>query len=233
MAPKILHGPGRALWATVLVLLGVVLVFFVVRLTVDVPNVASGTVPRPSAFERRYAAHPIPAYVHMVPGVVFLVGACLQLSRRVRARDLARHRRLGRVLVAAGLVSGALALVVGVWFPYGGPVETAATVAFGACFLAALVAGFLAARRRDVRRHRRWMIRAFAVALAVGTIRIWIGIFQLTGLLAIQRGTGTVWFGVAFWLAFVAHALVAELYLRARPTPSGRPARTRTALSSV
>jgi hypothetical protein len=69
------------------------------------------------------------------------------------------------------------------------------------------------------------MIRAFAVALAVGTIRVWVGIFQLLGLLAIQDGTGIQWFGIAFWLAFASYALAAEVYVLARPTAAGRPAR--------
>jgi hypothetical protein len=215
-----------ALWATVLTLLGIVLVFFAVRLAVDVPHLVAGTVPGPTAFERRYVLHPVPAYLHIVPGVVFLVGALFQLARRFRARHLVLHRRLGRVLVVAGLVSGVLAVVVGVWFPYGGGVEAAATVVFGAWFTTALTLAYLAVRRRDVVGHRRWMIRAFAVALGVGTIRIWIGVFQLLGLLAIQDATGTVWFGVAFWVAFLLHVLVAEAYLRARPTPAGRPAAT-------
>jgi hypothetical protein len=33
-----------------------------------------------------------------------------------------------------------------------------------------------AIRRDEVPTHRRWMIRAFAVGVGVGTIRIWIGL---------------------------------------------------------
>lgn len=66
------------------------------------------------------------------------------------------------------------------------------------------------------------MIRGFAVALGIGTIRVWLGLFELTGLLAIQNNTGTVWFGASFWIAFILHAAVAEAYLSALPTASGR-----------
>lgn len=214
----------RAVWVTVLGLVVIVLVFFAIRLIVDVPHVVRGTLPTPSAFERRYTEHPAPAYLHMIPGVVFLVGALFQLSRRVRRRHLVLHRRLGRVLVIAGLLAGLVALVIGVWFPYGGAAEATATVVFGLYFVAALTTAYLAVRHRDIARHRRWMIRAFAVAVGVGTIRLWVGLFQAVGLLAIQNARGTVWFGVAFWIAFVLHALAAELYVRAHPTPSGRRA---------
>lgn len=206
----------RALWAVIGILTAVVLGFFVVRVLTDVPQLASGVVPQPPAFERRYLQHPVPIYVHVLLGTAFLLGAPLQLARRFRAGHLARHRRLGRVLLSAGLVSGLSALLVGLWFPYGGVLEATATVVFGCWFVIALVLAFHAVRTRDVPAHRRYMIRAFAVALGIGTIRVWAGIFQLGGLLAIQDGTGSTWFGVAFWLGLGLHALAAEAYLHRR-----------------
>jgi uncharacterized membrane protein len=210
-------GRRRALWATLLVLVGIVVVFFAIRVVVDTPNVVNGTVPDPDAFEQRYALHPAPAYVHIVPGVAYLVLAPLQLWRRFRTRHLRLHRLIGRIILPAGLVSGAFAIAVGIGFPYGGPLEAAASVVFGAYFVTALALAYRAVRRRDITGHRRWMIRAFAIGLGVGTIRIWIGLFQLVGLLSIQDNAGTAWFGVAFWLALLMHAVAAELYLRARP----------------
>lgn len=64
------------------------------------------------------------------------------------------------------------------------------------------------------------MIRAFAIGLAVGTIRLWIGLFEAFGLLSFRDA-----FGVAFWISFVMHATAAELYVRWRPTASGGPRR--------
>lgn len=122
-----------------------------------------------------------------------------------------------------------LAVVIGAWFPFGGPVETAAAVVFGVWFVATLVLAWRAVRRRDVLAHRRWMIRAFAVALGVGTIRVWVGVFQLTGLLSISDGRGAPYFGVSFWLALVLHAVAAEAYLRARPRPGPVPRRATSA----
>ncbi len=66
------------------------------------------------------------------------------------------------------------------------------------------------------------MIRAFAVGLAVGTIRIWIGLFEGFGLLSFRDA-----FGVAFWISFLMHTLVAEAYVRWRPSASGRARRSR------
>lgn len=59
--------------------------------------------------------------------------------------------------------------------------------------MACLVLAFRAIRRDDVVAHRRWMIRAFSIGVAVGTIRIWIGVFQATGILSFKDS-----FGIAF-----------------------------------
>ncbi|MDL5159485.1 DUF2306 domain-containing protein [Actinomycetospora termitidis] len=215
----------RVTWAVVAVLTTIVLVFFVLRLVADVPPLVRGTVPPPTAFEQRYVRHPVPAYVHIVPGVLFLLGGAWQLSGRFRNRHLVLHRRLGRFLVGGALLSGVLAVVIGVWFPYGGTAESGASVVFGLLFVVEIVLGARAIRARRVLEHRRWMIRAYAVGLGVGTIRLWIGLFTAVGLLSITDNRGTAWFGVAFWIAFVLHVLVAEAYLRVAPRPGVRKGR--------
>jgi uncharacterized membrane protein len=117
----------------------------------------------------------MPAYLHIIPAAIYLLGAPFQLSRRFREGQWTLHPRLGRVLLTAGLISGVFAIVFGVLYPFGGLAQASASAVFGSYFVVALTAAFLAIRRGDVTHHRRWMIRAFAVGFAVGTIRIWIG----------------------------------------------------------
>jgi hypothetical protein len=198
-----------AAWAIVLVLIAVVVVFAALRFVTDLPLVLSGQVAEHGSFEERYVRHPVPAYLHIVPGLVYLVGACFQLSARFRNRHLRVHRRLGRVVFAAGLVSGTFAIIFGAPQSYGGFWQAAATVTFSAYFLVALGLAFRAILRRDVTIHRRWMIRAFAIGLAVGTIRLWVGLLTGVGAVTAQES-----FAAAFWLAFTMHAAAAEIWLR-------------------
>jgi hypothetical protein len=65
-----------------------------------------------------------------------------------------------------------------------------ATVLFGVWFLICLVLAFRAIRGGDIAQHRRWMIRAFAIGVGVGTIRIWIALFVITGLLNLPAAFG-------------------------------------------
>jgi uncharacterized membrane protein len=200
------------LWSTVIVLILVALVAVGIRISIDWRNVTAGTVPPEDSYHRRYALHPVLAYVHILPGVVYLLGAPLQLSRRFRARNITMHRRIGRIVLPAGVTAGVFAILFGTLFAFGGLFEASATVVFGAYFVTALVIAFIAIKGGDVTRHRRWMIRAFAIGLAIATIRVWIGVFQGFGVLSFEDS-----FGVAFWLSFVSHALAAELYLARRP----------------
>ena len=217
----------RTAWGLVFVLLLIVLVFAAIRLAVDVPNVMSGTIPDPSAFEHRYARYPWLAYAHILPGVGYLLLAPIQLWRGFRNRHLRWHRRIGRMTLALGLTSGVFAILFGFFQSFGGVLEATAAVTFGLWFIACLVHAYRSIRRRDVHTHRRWMIRAFAVGLAVGTIRIWIGLFEATGVLTFRDA-----FGVAFWISFVMHAAAAELWLRWRPGASGFVTASRGAASS-
>jgi uncharacterized membrane protein len=206
------------------VLIGIVVVSIGIRLTTDWPNILAGTVPDDD-FAERYVAHPWISYLHIGLGAVYLVGAPLQLSRRFRTRHYPVHRRLGRVLLACGLLSGVFAVIFGLLYSWGGPIEASATLAFGLWFLASLVLAFRAIRRDDVRQHRRWMIRAFAVGVGIGTIRIWVGIFTAVVLSTSDAADpvmpDTFTFGIAFWIAFAMHVAIGEWWLRRTPALDG------------
>jgi hypothetical protein len=205
-------------------LIAIVLAFAAIRVVTDWPGILSGTMPD-DEFAERYVENPWRGYLHIAPGVVYLLGAPLQLTRRFRTQHYDVHRRLGRVLLGCALVSAVFALLFGIPFAWGGTVESLATVVFGTWFLACLLLAFRAIRGDNVPQHRRWMIRAFAVAVGIGTIRIWVGIFE-----GIEQGMsgGTTpdapdhtMFGVAFWLAFSMHVAVGEWWLRRTPALHG------------
>jgi hypothetical protein len=204
---------GMAVIMTGLIL--VVLGFVVNRLITDIPHLVTGTVPDDQR-DVAYAAHPWLAYLHIVPGVVYLLGAPLQLWHGFRHRHYTAHRRIGRLVLTSGAVTGVFAIGFGARYPFGGAGEASATLVFGSWFLLCLVLAFVAIRGGRVGNHRRWMIRAYAIGIGVGTIRLWVALLSTSGLMEFQPS-----FGVAFWLALGMHALAAEWWLRTRPAPPG------------
>jgi uncharacterized membrane protein len=204
---------ARAVQITSGFLITIVLASFVKRLIIDMPHITAGTLPA-DAFDRRYVTHPWLAYLHITPGVLYLLLAILQLSYRFRSRHYVTHRRLGRIAAGAAMASGVFAVIFGGLFAFGGTAEGSAAVVFSLWLLVCVVVAVRAIRRGDMVRHRRWMIRAFAIGVGVGTVRIWLVLFEGLGVLDFKAA-----FGPAFWIGFSMHAVAAELWLRARPDP--------------
>jgi hypothetical protein len=84
---------------TVAILILIVLGFAAVRLSVDVPSLTAGTVPD-DPYDARFVRHPWLTYLHIGPGVLYMVGATLRLAYWFRRHHYSVHRRLGRILLA-------------------------------------------------------------------------------------------------------------------------------------
>jgi uncharacterized membrane protein YozB (DUF420 family) len=209
----VVRGRGWFLMGAILIL--IILVFAVRRVMTDVPHLLANEVPE-DGIDREYALHPVLAYVHIGLGAIYLMAAPLQLWRPFRVNHYSVHRRMGRALATIAIVSGITGVVFGARYAFGGPPESAATVVFGSWFVVSLVLAVAAIRRGDVVAHRRWMIRAFLMGIAVGTVRLWIGAFSALGVLTFPDR-----FAVAFWLAFSMHVVFGEWWLATRPHPPG------------
>lgn len=215
MSDGVSLGTKRLRAVEIAVVLLLLIVFWSIgkRLVLDMPDLAAGTVPE-EEFDRRYVEHAWLAYLHIVPGAIYLLLAPLQLAYRIRSRHYTFHRRLGRVLATAGMISGVFAVIFGSLYAFGGLAEASAAVVFSLWFLTCLVLAVRAIRRDDIVHHRRWMIRAFAIGIGIATTRIWLALFEVTGLGSFESS-----FGPAFWISFSLHVVAAELWLRAFPNP--------------
>ena len=205
----------------VLALIGIAVV---VRRTVTlVPILVNGyTPPAPAsnpvaaqfaALDDIFARYPVLTLIHIIPGVLFMLLGPLQFSATIRARHLQWHRWSGRVYLLCSLIIGISALVMSVGMPaIGGLTQAIATTLFALLFLFALGKAYWHVRHREIAQHREWMIRAFAIGLAVATIRPIIGLFFATS--RFSGLTPDMFFGIAFWIGFVLHFLAAEGWIR-------------------
>jgi uncharacterized membrane protein len=199
----------RILWALT-ILLAAVGVAAVTRRAVSL--FAASPAPPRFPEEATFARHPLLTMVHIFPGLLFMVLGPLQFVRSLRSRRPKLHRWTGRVFVGAGLIIGGTALVMSPQMAIGGATETASTMFFAIVFLLALMKGFLSIRQGKVALHREWMIRAFAIGLAVATVRPIVGMFFATR--GITKLTPHDFFGLAFWLGFTIHVIAAEIWIR-------------------
>lgn len=132
----------------------------------------SGRAAELDRFDGRFATNPLMTLLHILPGGLILIFAPLQFSSRFRSRYIQWHRWSGRVLALTGFAAAGTGLYFGVLMPYGGAGEVTAIVFFGGVFVVALGRAIVAIRRHQVARHREWMIRAFAVAIGISTVRV-------------------------------------------------------------
>jgi uncharacterized membrane protein len=170
-----------------------------------------------AALDTGFARNTALTLVHILPGGLFLILTPLQFVAGIRAKHLQIHRWMGRVLVVSGLIIGVSALVMSYKMNIGGPNETAATTLYAILFLICLTQAYRYIRRKEVARHREWMIRAYGVGLGVATTRPIVGAF-----FAFRQLTPHEFFGIAFWLGFTITAIAAEAwveYTRGRTAP--------------
>jgi uncharacterized membrane protein len=120
----------------------------------------------------RFFAHPLPVQVHIVGGSLFIVLGALQFWPGFARRFPRWHRFAGRMLAPAAIVAGLSGLWMNQFYPYGpndGLLLYFFRLLFGAGMVLAMVLGVAAILRRDVARHRAWMMRAYAIGLGAGT----------------------------------------------------------------
>jgi uncharacterized membrane protein len=157
---------------------------------------------------------PLPLAVHIVSASVYSVLGAFQFSAGFRRRRPGWHRVAGRILVVLGLVVALSALWLTISTPRfegSGDLYFVLRLVFASAMVLSIVLGFLAIRRRDVARHRAWMIRAYAIALAAGAQVFTLGI----GEAIVGKGdTSSALFAGAGWVLNLA---VAEWVIRRRP----------------
>ena len=151
--------------------------------------------------------------VHILPGALFMVLGPLQFVRVLRSRYPQVHRWCGRIFLTASAVVGVSGLTLAFGKTIGGVDEKAAIVLFGSFFLIALVKALWHALRREFAQHREWMIRGYAIGLAVATIRPIIGTFFAVAVLRGHRPQPREFFGTAFWIGFTLQMIAAEIWI--------------------
>lgn len=157
----------------------------------------------------KYVEHPLTSAMHLLPGILILLLAPLQFSATVRRRHPRVHRWSGRMLLALAAFVALSGFYFGVVNAQVVPFEPPTIVLFSGLFLFAAGRGFIAIRRGDVARHREWMMRMFAMAIGIATVRL----VSIVLAFLLRAGYATV--GVAsMWIGWILTLGVAELWIR-------------------
>jgi uncharacterized membrane protein len=168
----------------------------------------------------RYNAVPLATLLHVLPGMVFLVVAPLQLIPRFRARASGVHRRAGYVLLALAVPYAITSVYLSVRDPLFGRAGAAASLLAGLWFVACGVRAYVAIRRGDIDRHRIWMVRALAMAYGIAVIRA-LFLFTVAFVPLDPVAVGAL----TFWSGWLLSALTVEWWLWRTTPPHQRALR--------
>ncbi|MEV6448180.1 DUF2306 domain-containing protein [Amycolatopsis sp. NPDC051716] len=170
---------------------------------------------RVTADNARFFAMPVPVVLHIFGATVFCVLGAFQFVPALRRRRPRWHRVAGRLLVPCGLAAALSGLWMTLFYdlpPGDGDLLTVFRLFFGTAMAVSIVLATLAIRRRDVRRHRVWMTRGYAIGLGAGTqVLTHVPWTLLVGV------PGEVTRAMLMAAGWVLNLVVAEWALRRRP----------------
>jgi uncharacterized membrane protein len=154
-----------------------------------------------------FLIHPWLGVVHGATGAIALAVGIFQFLHAVQRRARL-HRTLGWIYIISVTVSGFAGWVLAQ--DSGGGLTT--TLGFGALALAWLVTltrAVAAIRRRQVQRHREWMIRCFALTFAAVMLR-----FILPGLIFGLEIGDELSYRIVSFACWIPNLVAAEWWIR-------------------
>ena len=174
-------------------------------------NIAQGPPEVPGEFTAmHYYTSPLPIVLHIIAGTIWNLFGAFQFAPVIRRRWPKWHRWAGRFLIIAGFTIALTGLYMNHFFPaYGGWLKYAAIATHCIGMMLAITLALRAIFRRDIARHRVWMMRAFAIGLSPATQRLFIlPIYMITGEMT------DLMIALSTWGGLIVNLLVVEWILR-------------------
>lgn len=189
-----------------LILLVLIGVAMVIRRTLILAAIIRSVNPRGGPpFDTGFGKHPVITFLHIIPGLLFMILALFQLPVSDHHGLLKR-----RLFIITGLWVGCSAVCMPfIMLPIGGINEASASILYAFLFIFFGIRACMNLQRKNWAGYREWLIRFLAIGTAISTVRpIMVLFFALTKL------QPAIFFGTAFWLGFTIHLIAAESWIR-------------------
>lgn len=156
-----------------------------------------------------FRARPLTVVAHTLFGPLALILGLVNLLPAMRQRTRwPVHRWLGRVYVISTLALGGAGLSLSFHAAAGTGVRVGFAM-LAVCTLATAVQAWRHIRSRNVRRHREWMLRSYALIFAAVMLRIWMPI-----LIILHGGHFVPAYRWVAWISWLPNLVVAEWIIR-------------------
>jgi hypothetical protein len=160
-------------------------------------------------FDSGLNKYPVLTIIHILPGLFFMILGPLQFMRSIRQRFVGFYRITGNIFIGASYIIGVSALIMPfIILPLGGLNEAVASSFFAVYFLIAISRALNCKLKKEQVLYREWLIRAYAIGLAIATVRPIMALSYAFFHVKPQDFLGT-----AFWMGFCLHAITAEIWI--------------------
>ncbi|MDR6544454.1 putative membrane protein [Chryseobacterium rhizosphaerae] len=143
-------------------------------------------------------------FAHIIFGGISLFIGWRQFGSQFRNKYLKTHRVIGKLYVAAVLISSVSAIYMGV-YANGGIVSCVGFVCLGIIWLITTLAAVVYITKGNIVKHQQFMVYSYACTFAAVTLRVWFPILK-----SITQDPDNSYIAVA-WLCWLPNLLVAYL----------------------
>lgn len=151
-------------------------------------------------------------YLHIFPSIFVLAAGLTQFSKFLLRKRLEWHRFIGKVYVFIVLVISAPAALVMSFYAHGGILGKIGFIILSLLWWYFTFRGFQDARKKEIGKHRQFMIRSYALTFSAISLRF----YQF--FLAFYIDADPVLIYVIFsWLSWVGNLLVVEIWIKKYP----------------
>lgn len=147
-------------------------------------------------------------YIHISGGMIALLLGPFQFVKTFRNKFMKWHRCSGKAYLASVMFLGGPAGLFMAFYAQGGWISSAGFILMATLWMFTTYKAYETIRRMDIKAHRAWMTRSFALTFAAVTLRIWVPLASLV----IHLPHNFVVESSA-WISWIPNLLVAELLL--------------------
>ena len=209
-------------WALMAFLaIGVTLVALAPYITFNSENFNNATARYATESTLRYVG----LFVHAFAGGIALIIGPFQFLDGFCKRRPVIHRWIGRLYLVSILLGGLSAFIIAPGM-ISGLVGEVGLMSLAVLWLWTGWNAYSSIRKGDVKSHREWMTRSFALTFAAVTLRLWLGTLIATQLPFLQtRYAGDFdalfveVYRVVMWLCWVPNLIIAEMIIQRRRSP--------------
>lgn len=165
-------------------------------------------------------------YGHISFGGIALLIGWVQFSKKLRAKNIGLHKKIGKTYVVAVIISGLCSIYIG-YYATAGIISALGFICLGIFWLFTTILGFKAIKEGNINLHKKLMIYSYAACFAAVTLRVWLPI------LTISIGEFDPAYRIVAWLCWIPNIIVAYFIIHKQRKKNTLPYQHQEQSSSI